>query len=944
MSTPVKEVPAPAYPEPEKRGRTGSSDSSPTTDEGTYVGDGSRPHDGGHSDHLEVDTTFQDFNKQSRSPSASREQRMRFEDDLAVLEAERVASRSINESSEKDARSDVRSLSQSRRARDIDEFDEATNPLHEKAAVYNPPENPSTGVSKFVKKLHESSFIVRYFTYIVPVVLVLLIPLLVGALAYPNASVGGVQLLWFSVWLEIVWLTLWAGRIVAKLLPSPINLAASIFTNSSKKWRDVAIQLELPVTLFLWWLGIEISFLPTMKNHHVDGSRHTSSWENTLNKIIISVFVWTILNLIQKFILQLIAMSFHRRTYSDRIEINKFQIGSLTKLYLFSRDRITETDAAFEQKEDPSGPGMKTPLHYAGKARGLALGALNRVGDVAGVVAADFTGRKVNNSREVVIALLRTTTGCQTLARRLYRTFVRDGFDSVFPGDLKEAFDDNDEAEAAFSMFDKDMNGDISMEELEAVCVEIGRERKAITASLKDLDSVVSRLGNVFEFFVGIIAIIVLLTLISTSAAGVLTSAGSSILALSWLFSATAQEFLQSVLFVFVKHPFDVGDRVTIYGNAGDAGLGDDYYVKQISLLYTEFKKMQGHIVQAPNSYLNTLFVLNQRRSGALAEAVPIVIKYGTTLEQMDALRQRLVEFVRSERREFQTNVLTELRSVTDNFSVTLNIVFFYKSNWQNEGLRLQRRNKFICMLMVALQEIGIEGPRMNLQGASVDIPYHIAGFPPPYQAQGGAPANNDDQHPPGTPVTNERQPHLGGSSATRHASILRKGMDTASARARGESLSQRKHVDFSLGMRDVSADDIMGDVFESRSPPADSAVRQVIAERRLQEEEAERQSQDSSRRRSSASRSNLNVSSNASDGRLSTESQGGNSLSSVSRNRFFRHRSSLSTRQDDMMEQGRSSERGLSFEQTRSSEQGSSSAGNIRPVSSSSHPEEKRL
>lgn len=325
-----------------------------------------------------------------------------------------------------------------------------------------------------------------------------------------------------------------------------------------------------------------------MKNHHVDGDKGTRSWENTVNKIIIVVFVWTILNLIEKFIIQLIAISFHLRTYADRIEINKFQIGSLVKLYDWSRNRIEETDEAFEEKgHDETPSGVKTPLRYAGIAQKAAKGAVlkagNKVADMAGAVAADFTGRKAQSSSDpyqVIRALLRTTSGCQVLARRLYRTFVRDGFDTVFSGDLKEAFDNSEEADAAFSMFDRDMNGDISMEELEAVCVDIGRERKSITASLKDLDSVVSKLDDVFMFFVIVVVIIVFLSLISTSAAGVLTSAGSSILALSWLFSATAQEFLQSVIFVFVKHPFDVGDRVTIYGNAGDSGLGDDYFVK----------------------------------------------------------------------------------------------------------------------------------------------------------------------------------------------------------------------------------------------------------------------------------------------------------------------------------------------------------------------------
>src|SRR5699024_2388045 len=117
---------------------------------------------------------------------------------------------------------------------------------------------------------------------------------------------------------------------------------------------------------------------------------------------------------------------------------------------------------------------------------------------------------------------------------------------------LKVTFEDAEEAETVFAMLDKDLNGDLSMDELEAVMVEIGRERKAITSSLKDLDSVVSRLGNVLDVFVFIITLMVFLSLISTSASGVLTSAGSTILALSWLFSTTAVEFLQSVIFVFV--------------------------------------------------------------------------------------------------------------------------------------------------------------------------------------------------------------------------------------------------------------------------------------------------------------------------------------------------------------------------------------------------------
>lgn len=592
-------------------------------------------------------------------------------------------------------------------------------------------------------------------------------------------------------------------------------------------------QLELPATLFFWWLAIIISFYPTMTYHHSNGNKSIKGWEKTMYKVLISFFVGLILNFVEKIIIQLIAISFHLRTYQDRIELNKFQIGSLVKLYTFSKIKLTMEDSEFEQQSGAIS-GARTPGAFVKEAQKNTKQAMTKFGDVAGKIAADFTGRatqRSNHPHQVVLTLLSTSSGGQVLARRLYRTFSREETQTVHSDDLSNAFDNEDEAQAAFSMFDKDMNGDISMEELEAVCVEIGRERKAITASLKDLDSVISKLDDVLMFIVIIITILVFISLISASASSVITNAGSAILALSWLFSATAQEFLQSIVFVFVKHPFDVGDRVSIYGNTGATGLGDDYFVKEIALLYTEFKKMEGHVVQAPNSYLNTLFILNQRRSGGLAEAVPICIKFGTTLDQIEGLRNKLLEFVRAEKREYQGNILTELREVSEAHSLTLNVVFFYKSNWQNELLRLQRRNKFICAMMVSMQECGIEGPRMRFPGQKESFPVYLQNVPhigTPGSGHGGHPDNpagmlerpqshgsGGPQDPPfvtpESPNTQARRP-----SQPAH-SILR----NSSTRPRGESLAAMgRRVDFSLGMSSIQSCDMPGDVFEDRIKP----------------------------------------------------------------------------------------------------------------------------
>ena len=862
--------------------------------------------------------TLRPYDNHQPSPSQTREEAHRLDDELAVQRAEKLAT--IESEREGNRESTTIQRSRSRAPEPTDDFDTATNPLHERTAIYLPPENPTTKVAAFLKWVHGSSFIVRYFTYIAPVTCILLIPVLIGALTSPgkNANVGGVQLLWFGIWLQIVWLTLWAGRLLAKCIPWPLGLVSSIFTNNSKKWRDMGKQLEIPATLFFWWLAIEISFLPTMTDHHIGGNKHTKPWENTMNKVIIAVFVGAVLNLVEKIIIQLIAISFHLRTYSDRIELNKFQIGSLTKLYIHSKEKIQIEDTEFEEKDAVPTSGARTPAAYAQQATAVVNKAFARVGDVAGTVAGDFTGKKVAKSghpSQVVLSLLNSTAGSQVLARRLYRTFVEGDRESIVLDDLKNAFDNDSEADAAFSMFDKDLNGDISMEELEAVCVEIGRERKSITASLKDLDSVVSKLDDVLFFVVCVVAILVLISLISTSAAGVLTSAGSAVLALSWLFAATAQEFLQSCIFVFVKHPFDVGDRVSIYGTTGAQLKGDDYFVKEISLLYTEFKKMEGQIVQAPNSYLNTLFILNMRRSGGLAEAVPIVIRFGTTLEQIEALRNSLLGFVREEKREFQNNILTELRDVTEAYSLTLMVVFFYKSNWQNELLRLQRRNKFICAMMMSMQEHGIEGPYRNNAGWRQETPYYVqmpGGAPPLYSSGPGENQNGQAQTTEAPSSAVEPFPQS-------QPSILRRRNPSTGqlGRTRTESLSaMSKRVDFSLGMKNISSGDQLGDVFEEQSQ---DRYKEIIREANQHEEERKESIRQAERSTSRSNHSGSFTSPHASGGvfRRSTDLMGSRhhreSVSSVGthRNRFMDRfgRSGRSTEltRDSLAEEGRS-------------------------------------
>jgi len=144
------------------------------------------------------------------SPQAQREVDQRLGDELNLQNIEKQVSEDERNALNRDRSARSRSRNP---GEPIDDFDENTNPIHESTKVYQPVENPSTEFAKIFKRIHNSVWLVRYFFYVAPLALLLLVPLLVGRYAFPNAHVGGVELMWFGIWLEIVWLSLWAARV-----------------------------------------------------------------------------------------------------------------------------------------------------------------------------------------------------------------------------------------------------------------------------------------------------------------------------------------------------------------------------------------------------------------------------------------------------------------------------------------------------------------------------------------------------------------------------------------------------------------------------------------------------------------------------------------------------------------------------------------------------------
>jgi hypothetical protein len=177
----------------------------PTENSGTVINDDDREKRG-----AAIQTNYHYQLPELRSmKSPSRADQYRLEDDLAILQSERAS-----EGQDQLSRSRSRFLHRnaSNEEKEPDALEIKTD---EKTSIYRPPEEPNTNVGRIFKKVHDSFLLLRYAMYIAPLALILLIPLLLGALLFKKASVGGVKMDWFFIWLEIVWLSLWLGRVSA---------------------------------------------------------------------------------------------------------------------------------------------------------------------------------------------------------------------------------------------------------------------------------------------------------------------------------------------------------------------------------------------------------------------------------------------------------------------------------------------------------------------------------------------------------------------------------------------------------------------------------------------------------------------------------------------------------------------------------------------------------
>ncbi|TDL26257.1 hypothetical protein BD410DRAFT_784344 [Rickenella mellea] len=559
---------------------------------------------------------------------------------------------------------------------------------------------PKNKFARLYNYLLNVSIITRWALFIVPILALLWIPGILGLTAFPKATLWQVKLIWWSIWLSVVWGGWWAALAFARLLPHVGRHTVGVVAVASRRYIDWLGALHRYVALFGWSLSIWIAFTALI----ITGkTKPTAQQVILISKLLFAIFLCAALLLFEKFSIQWIAGKFHEKSYAERIADQKRAVKTLVTLYSHSSDIPTRSDTLKDGGQ--KGIALEPKRFFKQALRGFRNVATTTT-TALGNVASEIAGSSVlqpNSPQAMVQTALASVNKSRLLARRLYYSFRSPDRDVLLVQDIANFFPTRKDARAAFALFDKDDNGDVSRDEMELACLDCHREQLSIEHSMQDLDSAVGRLDNILMSLYVIIAIVIIAVALEAQVATLLTGAGTLVLGLSWLIGGSLQEVLTSIIFLFVKHPYDVGDRV-------DIGT-DSYTVQEIRLLSTVFLNKRGCLVQAPNTVLNAQYIQNIRRSPQMSETFEFHVSYGTTFEQIEALRSKMLAYVKMERRDFLPNFDVVVIDIPDQEKMILSADIKYKSNWQQGALKVKRRNKWVCALKTCLAELKIHGP-----------------------------------------------------------------------------------------------------------------------------------------------------------------------------------------------------------------------------------------
>ncbi|CAH2072949.1 unnamed protein product [Thlaspi arvense] len=441
--------------------------------------------------------------------------------------------------------------------------------------------------------------------------------------------------------------TNWFMRVVVFLIETNFLLRRKVlyFVHGLKKSVQVFIWLSLILVAWVF-----------LFNHDVHRSPAATKILNALTRTLISLLTGSFLWLVKTLLLKILAANFNVVNFFDRIQDSVFHqyvlqtlsgpplieeaervgrepgtghlsFATVVKKGTVKEKKVIDMGKVHKMKREKVSAWTMRVLVEAVRTSGLSTISDTLDETAYGEGKAQADRGEITSEMEALAA-----------AYHVFRNVAQPCFSYIEEEDLLR-FMIKEEVDLVFPLFDGAAEtGRITRKAFTEWVVKVYTSRKALAHSLNDTKTAVKQLNKLVTAILIVITVVIWLLLLEVATTKVLLFFSTQLVALAFIIGSTCKNLFESIVFVFVMHPYDVGDRCVVDGVP--------MLVEEMNLLSTVFLKLDNEKVYYPNAVLATKPISNYFRSPDMGETVEFSIAFSTPVSKIAHLKERIAEYL----------------------------------------------------------------------------------------------------------------------------------------------------------------------------------------------------------------------------------------------------------------------------------------------------------
>ncbi|KAF7817354.1 mechanosensitive ion channel protein 10 [Senna tora] len=526
-----------------------------------------------------------------------------------------------------------------------------------------------------------------------------------------NTMIWGLE---FWKWCVLVMVT-FCGMLVTKWFMHIVVFLIELNFLLRKKVLYFVHGLKKSVQVFLW-LGLVLLTWVLLINRGVQRSELATKILNGVTWTLVSLLIGAFLWFLKTLSLKILASNFHVKSFFDRIQESLFHQYVLQTLsgppLIEEAERVGRSPSIgqFSFRSTKGKGGVKKEVIDVGKLQQMKQEKVSawtmkilvdavtnsRLSTISNVLDESFDDGGIEQTDKEITNEMEATAA----AYHIFRNVAGSGCSYIDEDDLRR-FMIKEEVNLVFPLFDGAETGHIDRKALTNWVLKVYQERKALAHALSDTKTAVKQLNKLVTGILVVVTIIVWLLLMEIATTKVLVFLSSQLVLVAFMFGNTCKNIFEAIIFVFVMHPFDVGDRCVVDGV--------QLLVEEMNILTTVFLKLDNEKVYYPNSVLATKPISNYYRSPDMGDTVEFSIDFMTPVERIGSLKEKIMRYLEKNPQHWHPNHMVVVKEIENVNKIKMALYITHTLNFQEWGAKNKRRTELVMELKKIFEELNIK-------------------------------------------------------------------------------------------------------------------------------------------------------------------------------------------------------------------------------------------